>query len=293
MRQGISTHVFLQQRLTPGLMECLVQGGAAAIEVFAARHHFDYTDKGATQELANWFRSNDVAASLHMPLYADETHWTRHTAPTLNLISENKNLRIETMDEVKRALESAEQVPFGSCTLHLGLKDDQWDTRALDDSLTAIEHLKAFAGPLGVKLLLENLTNEVATPEHLIEIASVGHFSTVGFAFDLGHAHLGQSLPETKDGPARSALELAFAAFSPMAAKIAAVQIHDNNGVRDEHLWPLAAKEAGSIDWEAVRGLIGGLGGAPDLFLEIAHELGEEPEVVVERARATWGVVGL
>jgi sugar phosphate isomerase/epimerase len=292
MRHGLSTHVFLQQRLTPVLLEALVRGGAAAIEVFAARHHFDYCDRGAVQELGNWFRSNDVVASLHMPLYADDAYWTKHTAPTLNLISENKNLRIATMDEVKRALEAAEVVPFTTCTLHLGLQNDAWDTRALDDSLTAIEHLKAFAGPLGVKLLLENLANDVATPEHLIEIASVGHFSTLGFAFDLGHAHLGQGVPESDHAPAKSALELAFAAFAPVAAKVAAVHVHDNNGVRDEHLWPMATKEAGSVDWTIVRSLMADFSAA-DVFLELAHELGEEPDVVVERAKASWDVVGL
>ena len=72
------------------------------------------------------------------------------------------------MDEVKRALEIAEAMPVRSMVVHLGLNDDEWDTRALDDSLTAIEHLKAFAGPLGVQLLLENLNNQVATPEHLV-----------------------------------------------------------------------------------------------------------------------------
>src|ERR1700755_3044538 len=150
MRPGIATYVFLQHRLTPALLDKLVSAGAVAIEVFSARHHFDYTDRSAVQELANWFRSNNVAAALHMPLFADETHWTKHTAPTLNLISPSKGTRIASMDEVKRALESAEQVPFNTCTLHLGLKDDQWDDRALDDSMTAIEHLKAFAGPLGM-----------------------------------------------------------------------------------------------------------------------------------------------
>jgi sugar phosphate isomerase/epimerase len=114
----------------------------------------------------------------------------------------------------------------------------------------------------------------------------------VGFAFDLGHAHLGQSVPGSDHAPAKSALELAFAAFAPVAAKVAAVHVHDNNGVRDEHLWPMATKEAGSIDWAHVRSLLAGFGTA-DLFLEIAHELGEEPAVVVERAKAGWGVVGL
>ena len=293
MRRGLSTHVFLQQRLTPSRLDALLRGGAAAIEVFAARHHFDYTDREAVRELAGWFQSNDVAAALHMPLYTDEANWTRHTAPTLNLISANKSTRIETMDEVKRALEASEQVPFKTCTLHLGLKDDPWETRALDDSLTAVEHLKAFAGPLGVRLLLENLTNEVATPEHLVEIVQVGHFSNVGFAFDLGHAHLGQSVPATKSAPAKSALELAFAAFAPVAAKVMAVDVHDNGGVRDEHGWPIAEASEGAIDWAVVRAKAEMFTAETVAYLEIAHELGEDEAAVVESAKKAWEKVGL
>jgi sugar phosphate isomerase/epimerase len=293
MRPGIATHVFLQQRLTPALLDTLVRGGASAIEVFAARHHFDYTDRASIQELANWFRSNNVAAALHMPLFADERHWTRHTAPTLNLISTNKSTRIQTMDEVKRSLESAEQVPFATCTLHLGLKDDQWDTRALDDSFTAIEHLKAFAGPLGVKLLLENLTNDVATPQHLIEIVNTGHFSTVGFAFDLGHAHLGQSIPETRDKPARSALELAFEAFAPVIAKIATVDIHDNGGVRDEHFWPHLQAVSGSIDWALAKRCLATLPSSTIANLELTHEFGEDAADVAKQAAAAFQQLGL
>ena len=198
MQPGISTHLFLQQRLTPGLLDTLQEAGAQAIEVFAARHHFDYTDRNAVREFADWFRSHDVAASLHMPLFSqdEEAQWSRHTAPTLNLIDSNKSERIATMDEVKRALEAAEQIPFRSCVLHLGQKEDKWCTRTLDDSLTAIEHLKAFSGPLGVTLLLENLTNDVATPTHLMEIAHVGHFKDIGYCLDLGHAHMAEPSPE-------------------------------------------------------------------------------------------------
>jgi hypothetical protein len=134
MQRGISTHIFLQQRLTPTLLDALAAGWGAAVEVFAARHHFDYTDREAVRELAGWFRSNPVAASLHMPLFEDDVPWTKHSAPTLNLISSNKGTRIDTMDEVKRALEAAELVPFSSCVIHLGLKDDRgtrarWMTR--------------------------------------------------------------------------------------------------------------------------------------------------------------------
>jgi sugar phosphate isomerase/epimerase len=288
MRHGISTHVFLQQRLSPALLDALLAGGAAAIEVFAARHHFNYTDRAAVQELANWFRSHDVAATMHMPLFTadDERLWSRHTAATLNLIHLNKADRIDTMDEVKRALEAAELVPFQSCVIHLGLKDDAWDTRALDDSLTAIEHLKAFAGPLGIQLLLENLPNDVATPDHLVEIVRVGHFANVGFCLDLGHANLVSATPETAESPAKSGIDLAFAAFGD---RIAELHIHDNHGPfagggKDEHLWP----GEGDIDWPATAHHIAALKTPPLGVLEIAHELGEEPATVSESAKRTW-----
>src|SRR3569833_6295 len=189
MQPGLSTHIFFDQRLHPGHLDTLLSAGARTIEVFAARHHFDYTGTQAVREVAAWFRSNDVRAVLHQPIYLpdrgraalspDSESWSRHVAPNLDLISRDKAHRIAAMDEVKRALECAEQVPFAAAVLHLGLRDSQWDESVLEYSMTAIEHLKAFAGPLGLKLMLENLLNEVATPEHLVYILRTGHFDGV------------------------------------------------------------------------------------------------------------------
>jgi hypothetical protein len=60
MLRTISTHVFLRQRLHPGLLETLAKGGAQGIEIFAARQHFDYTSKGHVKEIALWFAANPV-----------------------------------------------------------------------------------------------------------------------------------------------------------------------------------------------------------------------------------------
>ena len=272
MQPGISTHVFLQQRLHPGLLDAMLRGGARTIEVFAARHHFDYADRSVVREIAQWFRSNDVTATLHQPLWAD-AQWSRHVAPALNLIDVEKSRRIDAMDEVKRAIEAAEQVPFTSVVLHLGVREDHWSPRSLEHSLTAIEHLKAFAHPLGVKCLLENLHNEVATPEHLLEILTVGHFDNVGICFDAGHAHLSDEGLDT--------------AFSLLQSRIAEVHLHDNHGTRDEHLWP----GSGTIDWSAVPSHASNLAAGVPCILEIAHELQETPESVTEKAKAAFGML--
>src|ERR1700677_812195 len=287
MQPGISTHVFLRQRLHPGLLDALHHSGARTIELFAARHHFDYTDRAAVRDLATWFRDANVGATLHQPLYISDRagafsdqgngQWPRHVAPNLNLIDPEKSSRIAAMDEVKRALESAEQIPITACTLHLGHKDDPWNPRALENSLTAIEHLKAFAHPLGVRILLENLQNEITTPEHLLEIVNVGHFDRVGVTLDIGHAHL--AAPDANKG-----IDEAFELLKP---RIAELHIHDNLGAKDDHLWPGTA----GIDWHNIARHIATLPANTPGILEIAHELDETTESVNAKATQAFDLL--
>ena len=103
MLRAISTHVFLRQRLHPGLLETLTKGGAQGIEIFAARQHFDYTSKPHVKEIALWFSSNPTEPfSMHMPLFGD-TEMGRSGAPGVNVVHPEKSRRIDAMDEVKRA----------------------------------------------------------------------------------------------------------------------------------------------------------------------------------------------
>ena len=286
MQPGLSSYVFLQQRLHPGLLDAMRASGATTLEVFAARHHFDYTDRASVRDIASWFRDTGTNATLHQPIYLDGSSaplWSRHVPATLNLIDPEKSRRIDAMDEVKRALESAEQIPFSAITLHLGLKDDPWNLRALENSLTAIEHVKAFAHPLGVKVLLENLQNEVTTPEHLLEILRVGHFDNVGIALDLGHAHIASA----------TAIDEAFEILRP---RIMALNLHENNGLKDEHLWPNSSAEPAdtprpasgtwdnTINWSNIARHLATLPANTPAILEIHHELNETPEAVTTKA---------
>jgi sugar phosphate isomerase/epimerase len=271
MQPAISTQVFLSQRLHPGLLEAMRLGGATTIELFADRSHFDYTDRAVLREISRWFGDTGVGATLHQPL-ATESVWSRHSGPTINLISNEKMQRIEAMDEVKRAMECAETIPVKSCVLHLGMSNEAWTDAALEHSLTAIEHLKAFATPLGVKLLIENLRNEVTTPERLLAILRIGHFDSVGVCFDAGHANISEA------GIA--------ATFELLKGRIAEVHLHDNHGTKDEHLWPASGTErskgtaSGTIDWGATYAMLAGLPNDVPGVLEIKHELNETTDSV-------------
>lgn len=265
MLKVISTHVFLNHRLHPGLLDVFARAGAQGVELFAARQHFDYTNRSDLRELAEWFRSNPIEPfSMHAPLYADN-EMGRSGSPSVNVIHPEKARRIDAMDEIKRALEAAEQIPLRHLILHLGERDDTWGLRALEHSITAIEHLRAFAAPLGVRILVENLEGEVATPAHLIEILSSGHFTDLGVCLDVGHAHLGEGVP---------------AALEVLRDRVRSSHLHDNHGDKDAHLWP----GDGAIDWDAALGGLKAAPQAPAGVLEISYSIGETPDSLVEKA---------
>ncbi len=269
MLRVLSTHLFLNQRLHPGLLELAGRSGAEAVEVFAARQHFDYTSREHVRELCDWFRSNSVQPfSIHAPMFPDR-EMGRAGAPSVNVIHADKARRIDSMDEIKRALESAEQIPFRHMIMHLGEREDGWSQRTIEYSLTALEHLGAFARPLGVKLLVENLTSDPTTPEHLLTILDLGHLDNVGVCLDLGHAHMTVGIPE---------------AVSVLGPRIVSVHVHDNHGMKDEHLWP----GDGNIDWPTTAKLLHALPNALASVLEINHTFGDTAADIPGRAQAAF-----
>jgi sugar phosphate isomerase/epimerase len=267
MLRVLSTHLYLNQRLHPGLLEQASRAGAQAVEIFAARQHFDYTRLDDVRDLGAWFKSSAMEPwSMHAPIYPDR-EMGRAGAPAVNVIHPEKSRRIDAMDEIKRALEAADHIPFRNLILHLGERDDGWSQRSIEYSITALEHLGAFARPLGVRLLVENLVSEVTTPERLITILDMGHLDNVGVCLDLGHAHITVGIE---------------AAIASLGARIVEVHVHDNHGQKDEHLWP----GDGTIDWPAAVSGLKALANPPATVLEIGYSLGDAPATVPQRIEA-------
>ena len=254
MQKAVSTYVYIKERLHPGLLDGLVRGGAQAIEIFAARQHLDYANrKQHVREIADWFRSTGIPLnSVHSPLYADY-EFGRAGAPPVNVASTDRAGRIEAMDEVKRALEIAEQIPFRFLIQHLGTSNEAFHDRKFEAAMTSIEHLRAFAKPLGVRILLENIPNELATPDKLVELIHAAHFDDVGICFDFGHAHIMSNVAE---------------AFEIVKPHVRSTHVHDNAKDRDAHLWP----GEGSVNWKEAMELLRSAPNTPPLLLEIEHD---------------------
>src|ERR1700747_2516556 len=253
MLKAISTYVYVKERLHPGLLDKLVSGGAQAIEIFGARQHLDYANrKQHVREIADWFKTSGVPLhSVHAPLYADY-EWGRTGSPPINVAATDRAARIEAMDEIKRAIEVAEHIPFRFLIQHIGLPNESFSERKFEAAMTSVEHLRAFAKPLGVRILLENIPNELSTPHKLVEFITTAHFDDVGICFDFGHAHIMSSVAE---------------AFEIVKPHVRSTHVHDNAKDRDSHLWP----GSGSLNWKEAMELLRSATHTPPLLLEIEH----------------------
>ncbi|MGZ4812417.1 MAG: sugar phosphate isomerase/epimerase family protein [Terriglobales bacterium] len=258
----MSTFAYIRERLHPGLLEGLTRAGAEAIEIFAFRGHFDYAQRRQhVLEIAGWFRDSGAQLnSVHSPFY-NSYDWGRRDVAPLNIAEKDRKGRIEAMDEIKRAIEVAEHVPYRYLVQHVGISNEEFDERKFEAAMTSIEHLRAFAKPLGVKVLLENIPNELSTPERLVELLQTSHFDDVGVCFDVGHAHI--------MGDVESA-------FTILKQYIRSTHVHDNTKDKDAHLWP----GEGTIDWSETMKLLGSAPNAPPLLLEIEGEGKTQNQVI-------------
>lgn len=259
MQKVLSTYLFVSHKLTPELLAQISESGFSALEVFCSRAHFDYGSKQEIQALASALEANRMTlSSLHAPTSRDLSA-TRESGTPLSICEVERVRRIEAMDELKRAIDVSEELPFSRMVLHMGGTRETADPRKRDAAFSTLEHLVLHAHHAGVTLAMENTTSEMGDPAYLRSFVDETRLTGLRFNFDIGHAHLA-------DGPAQERLEKSFA---PLRDLTASVHLHDNHAEKDEHLPPYD----GTIDWSAAIPL---LRTAPPEDLPVVLELKEK-----------------
>ncbi len=253
MKHMLSTHLFVGHRLTVAMLDRVQHAGIEAVEIFCARQHLDYYNKAQIAELGHWFRESDLKLhSLHSPMYNDE-YWGRSGPQAVISITEPvKGARIKMVDEIKRALEIAEVIPFRYLIQHVGVGGEEYSERKIDAAFTCLEELSVFAKQRGVEILLENIPNALSSAERLMRLVETTHLP-LNFVFDVGHANIGEGVE---------------AAFNIMKERIRSTHVHDNDGAADKHLFPLLA-DGGTVDWKKTMSLFRGCAEQFPLLLEL------------------------
>src|SRR5271167_203640 len=273
MRRILSTYMFVSRRLTTELLGQIADAGFEAVEIFGTRGHFDYTTKQEIQAMASALSQHGLTlASLHAPTSRDLSA-TREGGTPLSITEVERVRRIEAMDELKRVIDVAEDLPYSRLILHMGGSRETADPRKRDAAFSSLEHLVLHAHHRGVTIAVENTTSEMGDPAYLRAFVDETRLTGLRFNFDIGHAHLA-------DGPEAERIEKAFA---PLRDLVASVHLHDNHGEKDEHLPPFD----GTIAWPAA---IKTLKSAPEpdlpLTLELKERTGPEAKSPAEQLAA-------
>ena len=259
MQRLLSTYLFVSRKLTRELLGQIAAAGFSGVEIFCARSHFDYTSKAEAQAMAVILSDLRLdLTSVHAPTSRDLSA-TRESGQPLSICEVERVRRIEAMDELKRAIDVAEDLPFPRMIFHMGGTRETDDPRKRDAAFSSLEHLILHAKHVGVTICVENTASEMGDPAYLRAFYDETRLTGLRFNFDIGHANL-------SDFAEGERLEKSF---SPLRDFVSSAHLHDNHGVKDEHVPPYD----GTIDWPAA---IKTLQSAPQTSLPLVLELKEK-----------------
>ncbi len=255
MRFGLSTHLFHGERLTRAHLERIAAQDFPLVEIFATRTHFDYHSAAAAAEARGWLDDLGLTAwSMHAPITDRFVggQWGRAYSPATT----DTARRQEALDETIAALNAARALGCAALVLHLGIPRGQ-PIAADDNHRGAMERslvaLAAASREAGVRLALEVIPNDLATPESLAGwLDGDLDLGDAGVCLDFGHAHL--------VGGSVEAVEV-------LSGHIITTHVHDNAGRADDHLLPFA----GTIDWPGTAMALSKVGYTGPLIFELPN----------------------
>jgi sugar phosphate isomerase/epimerase len=262
---GVSTHLYLGERLDRDHLVEIAAHAFDAVEVFAVRDHFDYHDRRAAIALAEWLDDTRLSLhSFHAPIAAEYANGTWRDG--LSLAAGDETQRKRAVEETRVVLDVATVVPYKILVLHAGVPAPHG--KAADNHLASmvrsLEDLSPIAEGAGVRLALEVIPNALSSAAALVELIESDLEAThLGLCMDVGHARLMGDVVDAIEGS---------------AGHLITTHLHDNRGRSDDHLVP----GQGVIDWDAALLALQKVGYDGVWMFELA--VAPERRTVLERA---------
>ncbi len=260
MLRVLSTYRYIRQSLNASLLAEISRAGIKNIEVWCAQPHFNYSEPQAARELGNALEEYHLTLhSLHAPTQRDLAPGRESGFP-ISISDPERVRRLDAVDEVKRALEVAERIPFRYLVQHIGTNRQAADGRSFDAAFNSLEHLVVFAKHRGVTIALENTPGEFGSSASLQQFVKETHLKDLRYCLDIGHAHIEAGVA---------------ASIEAMHGRIVTTHLHDNHGEKDEHLLP----GEGTIDWDAAMKTLRANPEELPLVLELKETAAGEPSL--------------
>ncbi len=247
---GVSTHLYHNHRLSREHLLEIAAHGFETVEVFATRTHFDFHNPAAIGDLQQWLGEAGLSLhGIHAPI-GENYRGGRWGAP----------LTIASADAGESVKAPFPRISYDDAVQRLrakGLPRSQLPSatdNSRDGARRSIEALADLAAPLGVKVAVEVIPNELSRAGSLVHFIEADlDRPDVGVCLDFGHAHLEGDLVDT--------IEI-------VSEHLATTDVHDNHGRADDHLIPFE----GTIDWPGALTGIQKVGYEGPLMLELAGQ---------------------
>jgi sugar phosphate isomerase/epimerase len=232
MEWGLSTHLFVYQKLDYKILGLIRSMGFSKIEVWGMRPHFDYMQKDEVEGLAYAIAKHGITIrSVHAPFYTHIRELVQ--GRTLSLASINPQVRKETLRHTEMLIDSMNILGAELLVVHAGDLNDNYSPIKLNNLRHSLEYLLHKIQAQGKKLALENIATPLSTTPQLLKLIESLDPDQVGICLDIGHARLNEDVGE---------------AILNCGSRLMALHISDNDGISDLHLVP----GEGVIDWQNV-----------------------------------------
>jgi sugar phosphate isomerase/epimerase len=197
MEFGVSTRLFYSEIIGVDTLERIRRAGFGRIEIFANLPHFNYHSRKLVQSVARWFQENALPPpSVHLPF---EERLEGGAVRDLSVFAPDSAARQKALDEMKRCLELAERVRVAYVVLHPGVPGQRFTPACFDYAYAAVAQIQTFAG---VRVLIENIENEISTFERLHEFVTLTKLDEVGVCYDTAHGHASGGVARFASAPA-------------------------------------------------------------------------------------------
>jgi sugar phosphate isomerase/epimerase len=267
MRFGISTHLYHDVRLDRAQLAEIASYGFEAVELFATRSHFDYHDAGAIARLKQWLAETGLALhGIHAPI-TDSLIGGRWGDTTYSTAVSDSSRRQTAVREVETALRVAHAIPVEVLVVHLGTPTvmNRPGDNTRNAALRSVEEICRLTEPLGVRVALEVIPNELSTPASLVAMLERDlEAPHAGICMDFGHAFLMGDIAD---------------AIETSAEHLITTHVHDNRRREDDHLAPYL----GVLPWDAALMSMQKIGYEGTYLFEVANT--GSPAAVLEETR--------
>ena len=230
MKFSLSTHLFVYDELSEHHLELVKNNNLSAIELWCMNPHFNFHNWQNVKKLSNLLEKHQLTlSSIHTPFYRNFEEL--HKNQTFSIASDDEAQSKIAVNEITASLKAASDLNAHYAVIHAGNKNDEANEQNITRLTRNVEKLLQTATKLKQNISLENIVGDLSTAKHLLSIINTFSSEHLSACIDTGHAFINKELPDF---------------IKTLGPHIKTTHINDNNGEKDEHLFPFFGK----IEWE-------------------------------------------